>query len=65
MQTSRYSIWALRLVKAYSELSLKDKTFGALLLDLPSIPPDILLMLRDFCLDNERCGDYGSKLVHD
>jgi len=32
----------------------KDKTFARFLLDLPSIPADVLDLLRDLCIDSTR-----------
>lgn len=32
----------------------KDRTFSRFLLDLPSVPADVLGLLRDLCADAER-----------
>ncbi|KAF9482650.1 hypothetical protein BDN70DRAFT_874838 [Pholiota conissans] len=48
-----YETWLNQIVALYQTvLDGKDKTFARFLLDLPSIPPDVLDLLRDLCTDS-------------
>ncbi|EPQ56463.1 hypothetical protein GLOTRDRAFT_59735 [Gloeophyllum trabeum ATCC 11539] len=50
-----YDIWLSQILAAYqTHMDARDRTFTRFLLDLPSIPPDVLEMLRELCLDSER-----------
>ncbi|KAF9530352.1 Symplekin tight junction protein C terminal-domain-containing protein [Crepidotus variabilis] len=50
-----YDTWLNKIVSAYkTDLDGKDKTFTLFLLDLPSIPGEVLEFLRDHCLDHSR-----------
>ncbi|KAG7444313.1 uncharacterized protein BT62DRAFT_970937 [Guyanagaster necrorhizus] len=50
-----YETWLNQIVASYQTvLDGKDRTFSRFLLDLPSIPPDVLVLLRDLCLDPDR-----------
>ncbi|KAG5647460.1 hypothetical protein DXG03_009391 [Asterophora parasitica] len=47
-----YDIWLNQIVESYETLlDSKDRTFSRFLLDLPSVPGDILDILRDLALD--------------
>ncbi|KAF9005927.1 Symplekin tight junction protein C terminal-domain-containing protein [Cyathus striatus] len=47
-----YDIWLNQIVASYQTLlDAKDKTFARFLLDLPSIPPDVLGLLRELCIE--------------
>ncbi|KAG8920094.1 hypothetical protein FRC01_000934 [Tulasnella sp. 417] len=49
---SQYDIWVQRLVAAQTpKLDAKDKTFTRFLIDLPALPPNILSLLSDLCID--------------
>ncbi|KAJ4473814.1 Symplekin tight junction protein C terminal-domain-containing protein [Lentinula aciculospora] len=49
-----YDIWLGQIVAFYqTHLDGKDRTFARFLLDLPSLPADVLSLLRDLCVDNE------------
>ncbi|KDR80507.1 hypothetical protein GALMADRAFT_264472 [Galerina marginata CBS 339.88] len=48
-----YDAWLNQIVVSYQTiLDGKDKTFARFLLDLPSIPADVLDLLRDLCVDS-------------
>ncbi|KAJ3505780.1 hypothetical protein NLJ89_g7237 [Agrocybe chaxingu] len=48
-----YETWLNQIMASYQTiLDGKDKTFARFLLDLPSIPTDVLDLLRDLCTDN-------------
>ncbi|KIO25859.1 hypothetical protein M407DRAFT_24815 [Tulasnella calospora MUT 4182] len=48
----QYDIWVQRLLAAQTpKLDAKDKTFTRFLIDLPSLPPNILSLLSDLCID--------------
>ncbi|KAG9035999.1 hypothetical protein FRB95_009999 [Tulasnella sp. JGI-2019a] len=50
----QYDIWVQKLLIAQKEkLDAKDKAFSRFLVDLPSLPPNLLSLLRDLCLDPE------------
>ncbi|TFK51746.1 hypothetical protein OE88DRAFT_1679157 [Heliocybe sulcata] len=50
-----YDIWLSQILAAHqTHLDARDRTFTRFLLDLPSIPPDVLEMLRELCLESER-----------
>ncbi|SJL03526.1 related to Symplekin [Armillaria ostoyae] len=47
-----YETWLNQIVASYQTvLDGKDRTFSRFLLDLPSIPSDVLVLLRDLCVD--------------
>ncbi|KAF5383732.1 hypothetical protein D9615_003524 [Tricholomella constricta] len=47
-----YDTWLNQIVASYQALlDSKDRTFSRFLLDLPSVPSDVLDLLRDLCLD--------------
>ncbi|KAJ3710952.1 Symplekin tight junction protein C terminal-domain-containing protein [Lentinula raphanica] len=49
-----YDIWLGQIVASYqTHLDGKDRTFARFLLDLPSLPADVLSLLRELCVDNE------------
>ncbi|KAF9269017.1 hypothetical protein L218DRAFT_916524 [Marasmius fiardii PR-910] len=51
---ANYDIWLNQIVAAYqTHLDGKDRTFSKFLMDLPSVPLDILDLLRDLCVDYE------------
>ncbi|KAF8159678.1 Symplekin tight junction protein C terminal-domain-containing protein [Crassisporium funariophilum] len=50
-----YETWLNQLVTSYQtvlDAKDKDRAFARFLLDLPSIPSDLLDVLRDFCVDS-------------
>ncbi|THH09925.1 hypothetical protein EW145_g1681 [Phellinidium pouzarii] len=50
-----YPIWVQKLVSAYEPLiDAKDRSFSRFLLDIPSVPQEVLLMLRDLCVEPDR-----------
>ncbi|TFY52822.1 hypothetical protein EVG20_g10386, partial [Dentipellis fragilis] len=50
-----YDIWLNQIVAAYqTHLDGKDKTFARFLLDLPSVPSDVFILLRDLCVETDR-----------
>ncbi|TDL24074.1 hypothetical protein BD410DRAFT_767966 [Rickenella mellea] len=50
-----YPTWVHHLVSRYEPLlDAKDRTFARFLLDIPLVPPDVLNLLRDLCIDQER-----------
>jgi hypothetical protein len=50
-----YETWLNQIVATYQTLlDGKDKTFSRFLLDLPSVPTDVLGLLRDLCVDAEK-----------
>ncbi|KAF9072274.1 Symplekin tight junction protein C terminal-domain-containing protein [Rhodocollybia butyracea] len=49
-----YDIWLSQIVALYqTHLDGKDRTFARFLLDLPSVPADVLSLLRELCVENE------------
>ncbi|KAE9401084.1 hypothetical protein BT96DRAFT_919061 [Gymnopus androsaceus JB14] len=49
-----YDIWLSQIVASYqTHLEGKDKTFARFLLDLPSVPADVLSLLRELCVDTQ------------
>lgn len=38
-----------------THLDAKDRAFSRFLLDLPAVPTDIMDLLRDLCVDSDRC----------
>ncbi|KAF5374859.1 hypothetical protein D9758_000263 [Tetrapyrgos nigripes] len=49
-----YDTWLNQIVVSYQTLlDGKDRTFARFLLDLPSVPQDVLGLLRDLCVDSE------------
>jgi len=54
-QRSNYDTWLNQIVAGYQTiLDGKDRAFAKFLLDLPSIPGDVLDLLRDLCVDSAR-----------
>lgn len=56
-QRPNYETWLNQLVASYQAVldgKDKDKAFSRFLLDLPSIPSDLLDLLRDLCVDSSR-----------
>ena len=56
-QRSNYETWLNQLVASYQAVldgKDKDKAFARFLLDLPSIPSDLLDLLRELCVDSSR-----------
>ncbi|KZT27847.1 hypothetical protein NEOLEDRAFT_1130335 [Neolentinus lepideus HHB14362 ss-1] len=50
-----YDIWLSQILAAYqTHLDARDRTFTRFLLDLPSIPMDVLELLRELCIGPER-----------
>ncbi|KAG6891200.1 hypothetical protein C0995_008452 [Termitomyces sp. Mi166 len=50
-----YDTWLNQIVATYQTLlDAKDRTFARFLLDLPSVPEDVLGLLRDLCIDSSR-----------
>ncbi|EAU90241.2 cleavage/polyadenylation specificity factor [Coprinopsis cinerea okayama7 len=48
-----YDTWLNQIVASYQTiLDGKDKTFARFLLDLPSVPADVLDLLRELCVDS-------------
>ncbi|KAF8636400.1 hypothetical protein AX17_003582 [Amanita inopinata Kibby_2008] len=49
-----YDTWLNQIVSSYQALlDGKDRTFARFLLDLPSIPAEVLDLLRDLCVDSD------------
>ncbi|KAF7309707.1 LIM-domain-containing protein [Mycena indigotica] len=47
-----YDTWLNQIIAAYQTLlDSKDRTFSRFLLDLPSVPEDVLVLLRELCVD--------------
>ncbi|KAJ3561803.1 hypothetical protein NP233_g9973 [Leucocoprinus birnbaumii] len=47
-----YDIWLNQIVTSYQTLlDGRDRTFSRFILDLPAVPPDVLGLLRDLCVD--------------
>ena len=54
-QRPNYDTWLNQIVVSYQTLlDGKDRTFSRFLLDLPSVPRDVLALLRDLCVDADR-----------
>lgn len=54
-QYHNYPIWLQKLLNAYEPLlDAKDRTFSRFLLDIPHVPQEVLLLLRDLCLEPDR-----------
>ncbi|PSR72823.1 hypothetical protein PHLCEN_2v11320 [Hermanssonia centrifuga] len=50
-----YEIWLNQLVAVYqTHLDNKDRTFSRFLLDLPAVPPDVMSLLREMCVEPDR-----------
>ncbi|CCM02435.1 uncharacterized protein FIBRA_04534 [Fibroporia radiculosa] len=50
-----YETWLNQIVAAYqTHLDGKDRTFSRFLLDLPHVPPDVLSLLRESCVEQDR-----------
>jgi hypothetical protein len=55
IQRPNYETWLNQIVAVYqTHLDSKDKTFSRFLLDLPSVPPDVLSLLREMCVEPDR-----------
>lgn len=51
-QRTNYDTWLNQIVAGYQTiLDGRDRTFSRFLLDLPSVPIDVLDLLRDLCVD--------------
>ncbi|KAK7061099.1 hypothetical protein VNI00_000835 [Paramarasmius palmivorus] len=51
---ANYDAWLNQIVSAYqANLDGKDRTFSRFLMDIPSVPADILDLLRDLCVEYE------------
>ncbi|KAJ8094365.1 hypothetical protein PM082_010799 [Marasmius tenuissimus] len=49
-----YDIWLNQILAVYqTHLDGKDRTFSRFLMDIPAVPPDILDLLRDLCVEYE------------
>ena len=54
-QRPNYDTWLNQIVASYQTLlDGKDRTFSRFLLDLPTVPGDVLGLLRDLCVDSTR-----------
>jgi symplekin len=52
---ANYETWLGQLVAAlHTHLDARDRTFARFLLDLPYVPPDVLALLRELCVEPER-----------
>ncbi|KAJ3536396.1 hypothetical protein NM688_g6844 [Phlebia brevispora] len=50
-----YEIWLNQLVAAYqTHLDNKDRSFSRFLLDLPAVPPELMSLLREMCVEADR-----------
>ncbi|KAI0704285.1 Symplekin tight junction protein C terminal-domain-containing protein [Cytidiella melzeri] len=50
-----YETWLNQIVAVYqTHLDNKDRTFSRFLLDLPSVPSDLLNLLREMCVEPDR-----------
>ncbi|KAI0755719.1 hypothetical protein C8Q74DRAFT_1222089 [Fomes fomentarius] len=50
-----YETWLNQIVAAFQTHTVsKDRTFSRFLLDLPHVPPDVLSLLRESCIEPER-----------
>ncbi|KAI0091687.1 Symplekin tight junction protein C terminal-domain-containing protein [Irpex rosettiformis] len=50
-----YETWLNQIVAVYqTHLDNKDRTFSRFLLDLPSVTPDVLSLLREMCIDPDK-----------
>jgi len=55
LQRPNYDVWLNQIVASYQTLlDGKDRTFSRFLLDLPTVPGDVLGLLRDLCVDFTR-----------
>ncbi|KAL1686427.1 Symplekin tight junction protein C terminal-domain-containing protein [Schizophyllum commune] len=46
-----YDIWLAQLVAAYETMLDDERSFAKFLLDLPAVPPDVMDLLRDLCIE--------------
>lgn len=59
LQRPNYETWLNQIVAVYqTHLDNKDRTFSRFLLDLPAVPLDVLNLLRDMCIEPDRCASY-------
>ena len=50
-----YETWLNQLVAAYqAHLDNKDRSFSRFLLDLPTIPQDLMSLLQEMCVEPDR-----------
>lgn len=55
LKRPNYDTWLNQIVASYQTLlDGKDRTFSRFLLDLPTVPADVLDLLRDLCVDSTR-----------
>jgi symplekin len=55
-QRPNYETWLTQLVAAHhTHLDARDRTFARFLLDIPDVPPDLLALVRELCVERERC----------
>ena len=63
IQRPNYDTWLNQIIAAYqTQLDSKDRTFSRFLLDIPAVPPDILALVRELCVDPERYETWVSLL---
>lgn len=56
LQRENYGPWLHQLVLNYqTQMDAKDRSFAQFLLNLPSVPPDVLDLLREWCVDEDKC----------
>jgi symplekin len=61
LQQPQYDVWLQKIVSAHQDRpNAKDRTFSQFLLDLPSLPEQILALLREFCTDPEKYAKSSS-----
>jgi symplekin len=54
-QRPNYDVWLNQIVAEYQlRLDRKDRMFARFLLDLPSVPSDVFMLLRDLCAEPDR-----------
>jgi symplekin len=54
-QRPNYETWLNQIVAVYqTHLDNKDRTFSRFLLDLPAVPSDILSLLREMSVEQDR-----------
>lgn len=55
IQRPNYEPWLNQLVAMHeTHMDVKDRSFSRFLLDLPSVPPDLLSSLREMCVEPDR-----------
>ena len=64
IQRPNYDTWLNQIVAVYqTHLDGKDRTFSRFLMDIPAVPPDILDLLRDLCVEYERYAPLRPQLL--